>query len=55
MNAGQSGGCSDCEFVFVLDNLISTIAGFLYNSTSLLGIAAGLGSAKHFQYLSYGM
>ena len=53
MKAGQSGRCSDREFAFVLDNLVSTItrmgslAGFLDNSKSLLGIAAGLGLARH--------
>ena len=25
MNAGQSGSCSDREFAFVLDNLVSTV------------------------------
>ena len=25
VNADQSGGCSDREFAFVLDNLVSTI------------------------------
>ena len=55
MKAGQSGRCSDREFAFVLDNLVSTItrmgslAGFLDNSKSLLGIAAGLGLARHFR------
>ena len=54
MKAGQSGRCSDREFAFVLDNLISkltrigSLAGFLDNSKSLLGIAAGLGLARHF-------
>ena len=54
MKAGQSGCCSDRELAFVLNNLISTInldvllAGFL-NSQSLLGIAAGLGLARHFR------
>ena len=55
MKAGQSGRCSDREFVFVLDNLVSkltrigSLAGFLDNSKSLLGIAAGLGLARHFR------
>ena len=55
MKAGQSGRCSDREFAFVLDNLVSTItrmgslAGFLDNSKWLLGIAAGLGLARHFR------
>ena len=55
MKAGQSGRCSDREFAFVLDNLVSTInwmgslAGFLDNSKSLLGIAAELGLARHFR------
>ena len=54
MKAGQSGRCSDREFAFVLDNLVSkltrigSLAGFLDNSKSLLGIAAGLGLARHF-------
>ena len=55
MKAGQSGRCSDREFAFVLDNLVSkltrigSLAGFLDNSKSLLGIAAGLGLAMHFR------
>ena len=55
MKAGQSGRCSDREFAFVLDNLVSkltrigSLAGFLDNSKSLLGIAAGLGLARHFR------
>ena len=55
MKAGQSGRCSDWEFAFVLDNLVSkftrigSLAGFLDNSKSLLGIAAGLGLARHFR------
>ena len=55
MKAGQSGRCSDREFAFVLDNLVSTLtrmgsfAGFLDNSKSLLGVAAGLGLARHFR------
>ena len=55
MKAGQSGRCSDREFAFVLDNLVSkltrigSLAGFLDNSKSLLGIAAGLGVARHFR------
>ena len=55
MKAGQSGRCSVREFAFVLDNLVSTItrmgslAGFLDNSKSLLGIAAGLGLARQFR------
>ena len=55
MKAGQSGRCSDREFAFVLDNLVSKLtrivplAGFLYKSKSLLGIAAGLGLARHFR------
>ena len=55
MKAGKSGCCSDRELAFVLDNLISTInldgllAGFLDNSQSLLGIAAGLGLARLFR------
>ena len=55
MKAGQSGRCSDREFAFVLDNLVSkltrivSLAGFLDNSKSLLGIAAGLGLTRHFR------
>ena len=55
MKADQSGRCSDREFAFVLDNLVSkltrmgSLAGFLDNSKSLLGIAAGLGLARHFR------
>ena len=55
MKAGQSGRCSDWEFAFVLDNLVSTInydgslAGFLDKSKSLLGITAGLGLVRHFE------
>ena len=55
MKAGQSGRCSDRELAFVLDNLVSkltrigSLAGFLDNSKSLLGIAAGLGLARHFR------
>ena len=55
MKAGQSGRYSDREFAFVLDNLVSTInkdglvSRVLDNSKSLLGIAAGLGLARHFR------
>ena len=55
MKAGQSGRCSDREFALVLDNLVSkltricSLAGYLDNSKSLLGIAAGLGLARHFR------
>ena len=55
MKAGQSGRCLDREFAFVLDNLVRkltrivSLAGFLDNSKSLLGIAAGLGLARHFR------
>ena len=55
MKAGQSGRCSDREFAFFLDNLVSkltrivSLSGFLDNSKSLLGIAAGLGLARHFR------
>ena len=55
MKAGQSGRCSDREFGFVLDTSlvqltrIDSLAGFLDNSKSLLGIAAGLGLARHFR------
>ena len=55
MKAGQSGRSSDREFAFVLDTSlvqltrIDSLAGFLDNSKSLLGIAAGLGLARHFR------
>ena len=55
MKAGQSGRCSDREFAFVLETLLAHLtrmgflAGFLDNSKSLLGIAAGLGLARHFR------
>ena len=55
MKAGQSGRCSDREFAFVLDNLVNkltrigSLAEFLDNSKSLLGIAGGLGLARHFR------
>ena len=56
MKVGQSGHCLDREFAFVLDNLVCTInynglftMVFLDNSKSLLGIAAGLGLARHFR------
>ena len=57
MNAGQSGGCSDQYKVSLLSFSITSLvqlikmgslAGFLYNSKSLLGIAAGLGLARLF-------
>ena len=55
MKAGQSGRCSDQEFAFVsITSLVQltrmgSLAGFLDNSKSLLGIAAGLGLARHFR------
>ena len=55
MKAGQSGRCSDREFVsFSITSLVQltrmgSLAGFLDNSKSLLGIAAGLGLARHFR------
>ena len=55
MKAGQSGRCSDREFAFVFDNLVSkltgigSLAGFLDNSKSLLGNVAGLDLARHFR------
>ena len=55
MKAGQSGRCSDREFAFVLDNLVSTInkdglvSKVFRHGKSLLGIAAGLGLARHFR------
>ena len=55
MQAGQSDRCSNREFAFVLDNLIihltrmGALAGFLEDSKSLLGIAAGLGLARPFR------
>ena len=55
MKAGQSGRCSDREFAsFSITSLVQltrmgSLAGFLDNSKSLLGIAAGLGLARHFR------
>ena len=55
MKAGQSGRCSDREFVsfsiWLLVQLtrMGSLTGFLDNSKSLLGIAAGLGLARHFK------
>ena len=55
MKAGQSGRCSDREFaLFSITSLVQltrmgSLAGFLDNSKSLLGIAAGLGLARHFR------
>ena len=56
MKGGQSGRCSDREFAFVLEislaylTRMGTLAGFINNSNSLLGIAAGLGLARHFRF-----
>ena len=55
MKAGQNGRCSDREFAFFsITSLVhltrmGSLAGFLDNSKSLLGIAAGLGLARHFR------
>ena len=49
MKGGQSGRCSEREFAFVLETSLAhltrmgSLAGFINNSNSLLGIAAGLG------------
>ena len=56
MKGGQSGRCSDREFAFVLETSLAdwtrmgSLAGFINNSNSLLGIAAGLGLARHFRF-----
>ena len=56
MKAGQSGRCSDREFAFVLETSLvqltrmGSLDGFINNSNSLLGIAAGLGLARHFRF-----
>ena len=56
MKGGQSGLRSDREFAFVLETSLahltrmSSLAGFENNSNSLLGIAAGLGLARHFRF-----
>ena len=55
MKAGQSGRCSDRVLLsFSITSLVQltrmgSLAGFLDNSKSLLGIAAGLGLARHFR------
>ena len=55
MKAGQSGRCSDRELLsFSITSLVhltrmGSLSGFLDNSKSLLGIAAGLGLARHFR------
>ena len=54
MKAGQSGCCSEREFAsFSITSLVKltrkgSLARFLNNSKSLLGIAAGLGLASPF-------
>ena len=56
MKASQSGRCSDREFAFVLETSLAhltrmgSLAGFINNSNSLLGIATGLGLARHFKF-----
>ena len=56
MKGGQSGRCSDREFAFVLETSLAhltrmgSLAGFINNSNSLLGFAAGLGLARHFRF-----
>ena len=53
MKGGQSGRCSDRKFAFVLETSLAhltrmgSLAGFINNSNFLLGIAAGLGLARH--------
>ena len=55
MKAGQSGRCSDRELLsFSITSLVhltrmGSLSGFLDKSKSLLGIAAGLGLARHFR------
>ena len=55
MKAGQSGRCSDRRLLsFSITSLVhltrmGSLAGFLDNSKSLLGNAAGLGLARHFR------
>ena len=55
MEAGQSGRCSDRNFFLVsITSLVhltrmGSLAGFLDSSKALLGIAAGLGLARHFR------
>ena len=56
MKGGQSGRCSDREFAFVLETSLAdwtrmgSLAGFINNSNSLLGNAAGLGLVRHFRF-----
>ena len=55
MKAGQSGSCSDRSLLsFSITSLVylirmGSLARFLDNSKSLLGIAACLGLARHFR------
>ena len=55
MKGGQGGRCSDREFAFVLETSLAhltrmgSLVGFINNSIFLLGIAAGLGLARHFR------
>ena len=55
MKAGQSGRCEPGSLLsFSITSLvqltrIGLLAGFLGKSKSLLGIAAGLGLARHFR------
>ena len=54
MKAGQSGRCEPGSLLLFSITLlvqltrIGSLAGFLDNSKSLLGIAAGFGLARHF-------
>ena len=46
----QSGSLLSCSITSLVHlNRIGSLAGFLDNSKSLLGIAAGLGLAGHFR------
>ena len=46
----QSGSLLSCSITSLVNlNRIGSLAGFLDNSKSLLGIAAGLGLAGHFR------
>ena len=56
MKAGQSGLCSDGNLLsFSITSLVhlttmGSLAGFLDNSKSLLGNAAGLGLTRNFSF-----
>ena len=50
MNAGQTGSLLSFSITSLVQlTRMGSLAGFLYNSKSLLGIAAGLGLARHFR------